>query len=30
MSASGDFAIPMPFPREREPGTGTKNKIVTN
>ena len=30
MSASGDFAVPMSFPRERDPGTGTKNKIVTN
>ena len=30
MSASGDFAIPMSFPRERDPGTGTKNKIDTD
>ena len=30
MSASGDFAVPMSFPRERDPGTGTKNKIVTD
>ena len=30
MSVSGDFAVPMSFPRERDPGTGTKNKIVTN
>ena len=30
MSASGDFAIPISFPRERDPGTGTKNKIVTD
>ena len=30
MSASGDFAIPMSFPRERDPGTGTNNKIVTD
>ena len=30
MSASGDFAFPLSFPRKRGPGTGTKNKIVTN
>ena len=30
MSVFGDFAVPMSFPRERDPGTGTKNKIVTN
>ena len=29
MSASGDFAIPMSFPREKDPGTGTKNRIFT-
>ena len=30
MSAFGDFAVPMSFPRETDSGTGTKNKIVTN
>ena len=30
MSASGDLAVPMSFSRERDPGTGTKNKIVTD
>ena len=30
MSVYGDFAISMSFPRERDPGTGTKNKIVTD
>ena len=30
MSVFGDFAVPMSFPRERDPGTGTKNKIVTD
>ena len=30
MSASGDFAFPMSFPREWDPGTGTKNKIITD
>ena len=30
MSVSGDFAVPMSFPREWDSGTGTKNKIVTN
>ena len=30
MSVSGDFAVPMSFSRERDPGTGTKNKIATN
>ena len=26
MSVSGDFAVPMSFPRERDPGTGTKKQ----
>ena len=30
ISSSGDFALPMSFPRERDPGTGTKNEVVTN
>ena len=30
MSAFGNFAVPMSFPRERDPGTGTKNIIVTD
>ena len=30
MSASGDFAVPKSYPRKRDPGTGTKNNIVTN
>ena len=30
ISSSGDFALPMAFPRERDPGTGTKNEVVTN
>ena len=30
MSASGDFSVPMSFPRKCDPGTGTKNRIVTN
>ena len=29
MSASDGFAVPMSFPRERDPGTGTKNRIFT-
>ena len=30
VSAFGDLADPMSFPRETDSGTGTKNKIVTN
>ena len=30
MSASGDFSVSMSFPRKRDPGTWTKNKIVTD
>ena len=30
LSVSSDFAVPMSFPLERNPGTGIKNKIVTS
>ena len=29
-SASGDYAVPMSFQGKWDPGTGTKNEIVTN